>query len=400
MRPADLSSLAIESLRLHRLRTGLSFLAVAIGAVAVLLLTSLGNAAKRYVVDQFAAMGANIVAILPGHTETSGMGTALGATRNLTLEDAEAIRRASPAALRVAPTSLGSAPIEFEQRHRDVFVMGVTTEFAEIRRVTMASGQFLPAGDPNRGELVVVLGTKLKEELFSGESALGQNVRIANARLRVIGVMEPKGQSLGFDFDDMAFVPVATGMRLFNQSSLFRVIVQARDEASIPAAVNQAKAILRDRHRDEDFTVITQDAMLQSFRSIINALTLALAAIAAISLAVAGIGIMNVMLVSVSERVAEVGLLKALGADGRQIASLFLAEALLLSGIGAVSGILVGVLLLQLAGRAWPALTLTPSPAWATVIVLFALTAGCVFGLVPARRAARLQAADALRAKG
>lgn len=399
MKTADLVSLAFESLWLHRLRTGLSLLAVAIGAIAVLLLTSLGNASKRYVIDQFAAMGTNIIGVIPGRTETSGVGTALGATRNLTLQDAEAIRRRAPAALRVAPISLGSAPAEFEERHRDVYVLGVTAEFAAARRLTMAAGQFIPAGDLYRGEPVVVLGPKLKQELFLGENPLGQNIRIGQARLRVIGVLEPKGQSLGIDFDDLAVVPVATGLRLFNQSSLSRIMVQARDEASIPAAVREVKEILTDRHRDEDFTVITQDAMLQSFRSIINALTLALAAIAAISLAVAGIGIMNVMLVSVSERVAEVGLLKALGGDARQIASLFLAEAVMLSGAGALAGILIGALILRLASHAWPALTLTPSPAWSGAILLFAVLTGCVFGLIPARRAARLQAADSLRSK-
>lgn len=400
MKTADLAFLAFESLRLHRLRTGLSLLAVAIGAIAVLLLTSLGNGAKRYVIDQFAAMGTNIIGVVPGHTETSGIGTAFGAQRDLTLEDAEAIRRRAPAALRVAPFSMGSAPAEYEQRRRDVYVLGVTADYAVTRRLAMAAGQFIPAGDPYRGEPVVVLGAKLRQELFQNENALGQNVRIAQARLRVIGVLEPKGQSLGIDFDDLAIVPVATGLRLFNQSSLSRIMVQARDEASIPAAVREVKAILIDRHRDEDFTVVTQDAMLQSFRSIINALTLALAAIAAISLAVAGIGIMNVMLVSVSERVAEVGLLKALGGDGRQIASLFLAEALMLSGAGALAGILIGALILRFASRAWPALTLTPSPVWSGGILLFALLTGCVFGLLPARRAARLSAADALKSKG
>ena len=399
MRTADLAFLAFESLRLHRIRTGLSLLAVAIGAIAVLLLTSLGDAAKSYVVHQFASMGTNIVGVLPGRTETSGIGASVGATRNLTLEDAEAIRRTASAALRVSPFSLGAAPAEFEQRHRDIYVVGAIANYAEVRDLRLAAGQFLPEGDPRRGAPVVVLGYKLKQELFGAQNALGQNVRIAQARLRVIGVLEPKGQSLGVDFDEIAIVPVATGMRLFNQSSLFRIMVQARDEGSIPTVVRQVRTILIDRHKDEDFTVVTQDAMLQSFRSIINALTIALAAIAAISLAVAGIGIMNVMLVSVSERVSEVGLLKALGGEGKQIASLFLAEALLLSAAGACSGLLIGIVILKVASRALPALTLTPSPLWSVAIVAFALLTGGLFGLIPARRAARLPAAESLRGK-
>jgi putative ABC transport system permease protein len=399
MRAADVLALAIESLRLHRLRVGLSLLAVGIGATAVLLLTSLGEGAKRYVVEQFASLGTNLVVVLPGRTETTGMGPASfgGATRDLTLDDVEAIRRRAPAVRDVAPFSLGSAEVEHEERARSVYVMGTTANYARLRDLRVAQGAFLPEGDPRRGEPVVVIGSKLKRELFQNERAVGEYVRIAQARFRVIGVLEPKGQSLGVDFDDIAMVPVASGMRLFDQSSLYRIMVQAGDEASIPAVVRQVREVLTDRHRAEDFTVVTQDAMLGSFRNIIQALTLALAAIAAISLAVAGIGIMNVMLVSVSERVHEVGLIKALGGRRREIASLFLVEAVLLSGLGALLGLAFGAIVLRIAASLWTFLPLTPSPAWAAVIVGFSLVTGAAFGLIPARRAARLPAAESLR---
>lgn len=400
MRAFDVASLAVESLRRHRLRTGLSLLAVAIGATAVLLLTSLGDAAKRYVIEQFASLGTNLVVVAPGRVETSGFGAVVsGGTRDLTLEDAEDIRRRVRAVRDVTPLSLGAALVEYEQRHRDVYVLGTTSVYVKARDLRVAAGRFLPEGDPRRGEPVVVLGSKLRRALFGSENPLGQNVRVANARFRVIGVLESKGLSLGVDFDEVAFVPVAAGLRLFNQSSLHRIMVQAPDEASIPATVQQVRAILTERHRGEDFTLVTQDAMLESFRSIINALTIALAAIAAISLGVAGIGIMNVMLVTVSERVSEVGLLKALGGRGHQILSLFLAEALLLSGAGALCGILLGTIALRAASGLWPGLTLTPSPFWAAAIVGFSLAAGALFGLIPARRAARLPAADALRGR-
>jgi putative ABC transport system permease protein len=400
MRASDIVSLAGEALRRHRLRTGLSLLAVAIGATAVLLLTALGDAAKHYVIDQFAAMGTNLVVVVPGRVETSGFGAAaLGGTRDLTLGDAEDIRRRARAVREVTPFSLGAAPAEYEQRHRDVYVMGTTSAYAKVRHLSLSAGQFLPAGDPRRGEPVVVLGSKLRHELFGSENPLGRSLRLADARFRVIGVLEAKGQSLGIDFDDLALVPVAAGMRLFNQSSLHRIMIQAPDEASIPATIRQVRAILVERHKAEDFTLVTQDAMLQSFRSIINALTLALAAIAAISLAVAGIGIMNVMLVSVSERGREIGLLKALGGQARQILSLFLAEALLLSGAGAVCGLLLGTLLLQAASRIWRELPLAPNPFWAAAILIFALCAGALFGMIPARRAARLPAAESLRGR-
>jgi putative ABC transport system permease protein len=400
MRAADVASLAVESLRRHRLRTGLSLLAVTIGATAILLLTALGDAAKRYVIEQFAAFGTNVVAVLPGRVETSGFGAGVaGGTRDLTLEDAEDLRRRARAVLEVTPFSLGAARAEYEQRNRDVFVIGTTNAYARILHLSVATGRFLPVGDTRRGEPVVVLGSKLRHALFGSENPLGRSVRLGGWRFRVIGVLGPKGQSLGIDFDEPAIVPVAAGMRLFNHSGLNRIIVQAPDEASIPTTLRQVRAILVERHKGEDFTLVTQDAMLQSFRSIINALTLALAVIAAISLAVAGIGIMNVMLVSVSERVSEVGLLKALGGHGRQILSLFLAEALLLSGAGAVCGLLLGTILIHAASRMWSELPIATNPAWALAILVFALCAGAVFGMIPARRAARLPAADALRGR-
>jgi len=246
---------------------------------------------------------------------------------------------------------------------------------------------------------IVVIGPKLRHEVFGDEDALGKTVRIAGTQFRVVGLLEPKGQAMGIDLDDIAIIPVATGLKLFNQSGLFRIMVQARDVPSIPRAIEQVKAVLIDRHREEDFTVITQDAMIKSFRSIIDALTVALAGIAAISLAVAGIGIMNVMLVSVSERVTEVGLLKALGGRRRQITLLFLAEAVFLSGIGAAAGLLAGIAMAGVAGRIFPAFPLEPSGVWIGIVMTLSLAIGGTFGLMPARRAARLPAAEALRGK-
>ena len=398
MTPGDTAALALETLRLHRLRTALTVVAVAIGVTAVLILTALGDAAKRYVVNQFASLGTNLVMILPGRTETTGLGMALGAApHDLTLEDCEAVARRSPAIARATPLAVGSAPVSYGDRQRDVFVMGATESYAAVRHLTVASGRFLPPGDPTRGEGVVVIGGRLERELFGEANPLGASLRIARARFRVIGVLAPKGQSLGFDFDDLAIIPVGSAMRLFNQTSLFRIAIEARDVAAIPAAMEQARAVLIDRHRDEDFTLITQDAMLSSFRSIIEALTIGLAGIAAISLAVAGIGIMNVMLVSVSERVPEVGLLKALGGRRRQVTALFLAEALMLSTLGALVGLAAGLLAMRIEAALFPLLPLVPSLAWNAGVVALALAVGGLFGLMPARRAAGLDAVEALR---
>jgi putative ABC transport system permease protein len=400
-RGGDLLGLASESLRLHRMRTGLTLTAIVIGVIAVLLLTTLGEAARSYVVDQFASIGTNLIMVQPGKTETTGMPQPLGGTtRPLTIEDVVAIGHESPSVSRAAPIALGTARFEYSGRTRDVRVVGTTAEYQEVRNMRLLSGSFLPPGDPRRGGAVAVLGRTVAREVFGAESPLGRPVRIGLWRFRVIGVLESKGRAFGMNIDDSVVVPVATALRMFDQRSLFHVALQARDAALIAPAREEARRVLLRRHDgDEDFTVVTQDAMLATFQSVIRALTAALAGIAAISLAVAGIGIMNVMLVSVSERTAEVGLLKALGASRPQILSLFLTEALLLSGVGALAGIVLGVAIVLAAALLWPDLPLRPSPMWIGAVSALTLAAGLAFGLMPARRAARLPAAQALRGR-
>ena len=396
----DLLALATESLAGHRLRTSLTLVATAIGITAVVLLTALGDAAKRYVVDQFSSVGTNLVIVLPGKTETSGiMGSFGGTIRPITLEDAIALPHRAPLVRTAVPMSLGSAAFEYGARSRDVYVLGTTAPYLAMRRLSVAAGQFLPETDMRRGERVVVLGRTIQREVFQGDNPLGKPVRIAGARFRVIGVLQPKGMGMGVNMDELVIIPVATGMRLFNQKGLFRLLCQSPDAASVPAVVAQVKEVMRQRHDDqEDFSIITQDSMLSTFTNVINALTAGLAGIAAISLAVAGILIMNVMLVSVSERTGEVGLLKALGARRGQILALFLSEALMLSAQGALLGVVAGVALVYAATGIFPDLPLAPSPGWIVLVTLFALVAGVAVGLMPARRAAGLQAAEALRA--
>ncbi len=401
MRRPDLATLALETLRLHRLRTGLTLAAIAIGVTAVLLLTALGDAAKAYVVREFAGVGTNLVIVVPGKVETSGGMPAFGGTtRDLTLEDCDAIAHQSSAVREVAPFSLGAGAIEYAERSRDVRVVGTTAPFLHVRKLTLAAGRFLPPGDPRQGEPVVVLGQRVARELFQGENPLGRLVRVAQWRFRVIGVLGPKGTSVGIDYDDLIIVPVAMGLKMFNQTGLFRIMVEAPTPQAVPLALHQVKAVLIARHdEDEDFTLITQDALLRTFSAVIDALTAGLAGIAAISLAVAGIGIMNVMLVSVSERTGEVGLLKALGARRRQILEVFLVEAAMLSTAGAAVGVLLGVTIIILAAGIWPFIPLHPSPGWIALVIALALVAGVSFGLMPARRAARLDAAEALRGR-
>jgi putative ABC transport system permease protein len=398
MRILDATHFALDSLRGYRARTGLMLLAMSIGVAAVLVLTSLGEAARRYVLNEFASLGTNLVIVLPGRSETGGgsMMMTPGTTRDLTLGDMQALARSSRIR-HVAPIVVGSAEVSHSGLAREVPILGSTAAMLSIRHWDMAQGQFLPEGDVDRGSPVVVLGIKLKQELFDTERAIGEWVRIGDRRFRVIGVLASEGRSIGVDVEDVAIIPVATALQLFNSNTLFRILVEARDREMIPAVLEHVKQTIRERHQgEEDVTVITQDAVLATIDKILQALTLTVAGIAAISLAVAGILIMNVMLVAVSQRTTEIGLLKALGAPGRQIVGLFLMEAGLLSALGAGLGLIIGQLGSWTIGYFFPALPVG-APWWAFVAAVgVALGTGLLFSLLPARRAARLDPVQAL----
>jgi putative ABC transport system permease protein len=346
---------------------------------------------------QFESLGSTMLAVVPGKTETTGAVAFLSATtRDLTLGDAEAIRRFVPEARLVAPLVIGSETVSHRERARQVGVVGSTREFLEVRRLRMGRGQFLPEGDLRRGEAVAVLGAGVARELFQSADPLGQIVRIGDVRARVVGVLEPYGTQLGMDLDEVAIIPVARAMRLFNRRSLFRILIDVRAHSELAVAKQNVTALLAERHREEDVTLVTQDAVLASFSRILRALTLAVAAIAGVSLGVAGIGIMNVMLVSVAERTGEIGLLRAVGVGRAQVARVFLAEAALLSLAGACAGLVVGLLGVGALVAAWPALPARP-PAWSIASsVGLAVLVGIGFGIAPARRAARLDPVAAL----
>jgi putative ABC transport system permease protein len=280
---------------------------------------------------------------------------------------------------------------------REATILGSTAEFYEVRNLLMAQGRFLPAGDPTRAEAICVLGHKVKKELFGNNSPLGRFVRIGERRFRVIGVLAKKGQSIGVDMSELAIIPVASAQNLFNRYSLFRILVQAKGRDAIPRAKRAILETIRDRHDGEDdITVITQDAMLATFDRIFTALTLAVGGIAAISLAVAGILIMNVMLIAVSQRTSEIGLLKAVGSPGGQIMRLFLSESAILSLLGAVVGLSFSALGLLIMGRLFPDFPIAV-PLWSLAAAVgVALATGLVFGVLPARRAARLDPVAAL----
>ncbi|MHC5209600.1 MAG: ABC transporter permease [Planctomycetota bacterium] len=398
MKTRDTFQLAATALLKHGKRTGLSLVGMAIGVAAVLLLTALGEGARAFVLGQFETLGSHLLVVLPGKAETTGAvpGFVAGVPNDLTLADAEALRRGIPAARHAAPVALGNETVAAGDRSRQVLVAGSTSEMLAIRDLEVRSGRFLPEMPWDRGAPVAVLGSKLATELFPGQDPIGETVRIGGWRTRVIGVLQPQGVHLGIDMDEWVLLPVASAMRMFNRSSLFRIILRLAPQADVESAKRRCLEILTARHGEEDVTLVTQDSVIDALSSILRMLTLALAGIAAISLSVAGIGIMNVMLVSVSERVPEVGLLKAVGAAPGQIMRLFLVEAVLISTAGGLLGVGLGWALVQLLVAFYPVFPASAPPWAAAAALAVAVVFGAVFGVLPARRAMRLDPVTAL----
>jgi putative ABC transport system permease protein len=399
VRSRDLLRFSLLSLRGHRLRTWLSLAGVAIGVASVIMLTSLGEGARLYVTSEFSTLGSNLLIVLPGKTETRGFMPAFGgAPHDLTLDDTAALLQRIPQIRKIAPISVGSATVGFGDRRRDVVVLGATNEILEVRGLRMSVGRFIPEGV--RDAPVCVLGAQVQRELFGNRNPLSEFVRLGDTRLRVIGVLAPRGTSIGTNFDDVVDVPVLTAMRMFNRTGLFRVLIEVRSHREIATARRGVLETLKARHAGEvDVTVLTQDAVLSTFNQILALLTGVLAGIAAISLAVAGIGIMNVMLVSVSERTREIGLLKAVGVTGSQIVSVFLLEAALLSTTGGLLGLAGGIGAGRLLRHFVSEFPVRP-PVWAVVFALVvSISVGLLFGSMPARRASRLDPIEALMRK-
>jgi putative ABC transport system permease protein len=398
MRPRDLLGFVGSSLRAHLLRSLLSMIGIAVGIAAVILLTSLGEGTRRYIVGQFAQFGTNFLKINPGSTETAGLpGVFGGSTRKLTIDDGEALLRLD-GVRKVVPTVFAQARVEAGERGRSVVIFGTTSDAAELWAQRVSQGSFLPAGDPRRGGSEAVLGAKLKAELFGEENALGQHVRIGGWRLRVVGVMESKGQMLGFDIDDVAYVPVTTALRMFNLDELQEIDVSFVHEGLTDSVVAGIKRVLGSRHGGEDFTILTQAAMLEVFDNVINVVTLAVGAIAGISLLVGAIGILTMMWIAVGERTAEIGLLKAIGATSGQVQAAFLLEAVGLAVAGGALGLGAGMGLGALARAIVPGLPFSTPPLYVGLALALCVATGLVSGVAPARRAAQLDPVEALRA--
>lgn len=399
MRLRDHVHLTTSAIFAHRLRSTLTGLGIAVGIAAVVLLTAIGEGVQRFVVAEFTQFGTNLLAIAPGKTETFGMsGALISNVRPLSLDDADALKR-MPQVRAVMPFVQGNAAVEAGGLTRRTAVFGTGAHVPEVWQIKPVLGRFLPDDDARRARAFAVLGSKLRSELFGDRSPLGERIRIGGETYRVIGTMESKGQMLGFDLDDSVYIPVARALAMFNRESLMEIDVLYDEDADADVIAKRVKERLLARHGNEDFTITTQDQMLEVLGSVLEVLTLAVGALGAISLLVGGIGILTIMTISVNERTAEVGLLRALGAAKAQIVSLFLGEAVLLAAAGGAAGLLLGIGGAWAIGAAVPGLPTHVAWGYAGLALAIAAAIGLLAGVAPAFRAAGLDPVTALRAE-
>jgi len=399
MRYADFVSFTYISLRAQRLRTALTALGIAVGIAAVILLTSIGEGLHRFIVDEFTQFGTNIIAVNPGRIQTHGAPLgAVNTVRPLTIDDALALRRA-PYVQAAVPVIQGNAEITRSGRSRRVTLYGVGAEFAAAFRMRVAAGQFLPEDDPRTPRAFAVLGSKAAQELFGADNPLGDRIRVGGERYRVVGVMQSKGQVLGFDLDDTVFIPVGRALEMFNRESLMEIDITYEPTAPLAEVEEGLKRILSARHGSEDYTVTPQQKMLEVFGTVLDAVTFAVAAIGGISLVVGGVGILTILTIAVAERTSEIGLLRAVGATRRGILLLFLGEAALLSLLGGTAGLLLGWIAALALHLVLPALPVHTPWSYALLAELVALAVGLAAGVLPARRAAHLDPLEALRSE-
>jgi putative ABC transport system permease protein len=397
MLATDAIQLAIRAITAQRLRSFLTLLGIAVGIAAVILLTSIGEGIHRFVLAEFTQFGTNVITVAPGKTKTGGSPSGLpSSARPLSLDDAKSLERL-PHVVAVTPNVRGNAEVGGNGRTRRTLVYGVNSKLPQIFNSTVQSGQFLPADDEGSARAFVVLGSKLKTELFGSDNPLGQRLRIGGLHFRIIGVLAPKGQFLGIDLDDTAFIPTARAQELFNREGVDEINIAAEEGVSSAIVANRVKAQLIERHGREDFTIVTQEDMLKTLSNILNVLTMAVGALGGISLLVGGVGIVTIMTIAVTERTSEIGLLVALGAPRRTILALFLGEAVTLSALGGLFGLILGIGLAQLIHVALPALPVHTPLSFVLLAEGIAIAIGLAAGVLPARNAAKLDPVDALR---
>ncbi len=391
---------ALENIWLNPLRSFLTMLGVIIGVFSVVTLVSIGEGAKKYVNDQFAALGSNVIIVTPGGTRTSGGPPVItDAQHKLTLEDCYALRRC-PSVTHVAPIILGAASLKLGGKLRErSTVIGTNYDFQIARSMYVEHGQFLPEGDAAGGRNVCVIGQTVLKDLFpDGRLPLGEWLRINQRPYRIIGIMQHNSFGLGFDINDIVFIPINAAKELFDTDEMFEVVIKVQSAERVKSAIDEVTVMMKRRHDDTlDFTVHDQGQIMEAMGNVLNILTYALGGIAAISLLVGGIGIMNIMLVSVGEKTREIGVRKAVGATRGDILWQFLVESVTISVAGGSIGASVGVLLALALHWAFPKFPVEIK-MWTIMVALgFSIGVGVFFGVYPARKAAKLDPIEALR---
>jgi putative ABC transport system permease protein len=400
------AKVAFRSLRANRMRSILTMLGMVIGVAAVIAMVAIGAGANERIAAQISSVGSNLLLVLPGSTTAGGLRTGFGSAPTLTMADARAINRELPAVRRAAASVRSTTPVVYGNQNWSTIVQGVTPEFFEIRQYRLTEGRFFTADEVDASSKVAVLGRTVVRNLFGDAPAVGAIVRVRRVPFTVVGVLEEKGQSLqGQDQDDIIIAPITTVQnRVIGTShpgSVGVILAQAVDRESIDEAERQVVSLLRQRHRigpgqEDDFSVRNLSEMLEVAETSTRVMSLLLGAIASVSLLVGGIGIMNIMLVSVTERTREIGIRLAVGARGRDILVQFLIEAVFLSAAGGAAGILLGVggsmLISRFAG--WSTLI---APGAVLVAFSFSAAVGIFFGFYPARKASQLDPIEALR---
>jgi putative ABC transport system permease protein len=392
---------AFQALAANKIRAGLTMLGVVIGVLAVTLLVSVGDGARAYLDQTLSGLGTNLLNILPGRRETRGGfgGPPAGnVARPLTMDDARALERQATLLRAVSPIVSGGGAIRFETRQRDTLVFGVGPAFSDLRNMHVDVGTFVRQEDLDARRRVAIIGRTVARELFGSDNPLGKPIRIADGRFRIIGVLEQKGTTMGMDLDDLVFIPATTAQDLFSQEHLTQILTAARSKDEVRAATEEAEEILaRRRNGEKTFTIQSMDDLISVFGTLTSAMTAALLAIASVSLVVGGIGIMNIMLVSVRERTREIGVRRALGATQQDVLLQFLIEALVLASLGGLVGLGLGSGVVALVNRWAPDVPLKLSPWIAAIAFGASFVVGVVSGVLPARRAASLEPVEALR---
>ncbi len=395
---ADSARYALQAITSYRLRSFLTLLGIAVGIAAVILLTSIGEGVHRYVLKEFTQFGTNVIGISPGKVKTGGQPPSGIPTtaRLLTMEDAAALKQI-PHVTGSTPTVWGNSEVEGNGRLRRTTVYGVDADFKQVFSSTVRIGSFLPRETTGSSRAFVVLGSKLRNELFGSENPLGARVRIGGLHFRVIGVLAPKGQFLGIDLDDTAFIPAERALEVYNREGLMEIHVTYAEGVPSSKVAAAIKERLKLRHGREDFTIITQEDMLKTLSNILDILTMAVGALGGISLVVGGVGIVTIMTIAVTERTHEIGLLVAMGARRRTVLGLFLGESVLLAALGGLMGLILGAGTAQMLRLALPDLPVHTPWNYALGAEIMAASIGLLAGVLPARHAARLDPIEALR---